>query len=316
MAQTWSRSPTVNSSGELPPEDCPATSIPGVTVRATTSPSIGARRVTACETPPAPPWKSRARWRARASSAAARSRAACAASSSRCAAACASNSSRWRRSSRSAACRSASALPTSAAATPTSGDSSVTSGAPFLTRWPSCASMWLTRPVTGEKTWATCESSKAMRPGAGSSEATAHPVDQLAAGGECSVRGDHLAGELSGRLLSLDRLGAQVRLRALHLALLPVENWHRQRGADGDRGRRHGGTPGALLGVLRGQRHFGNSLPAREVECRAGARLLPLERAQVGPRLCRCLEERAGVARGDAQSSGLLQQLGIDAKSG
>src|SRR5438067_939659 len=78
-----------------------------------TSPSIGARKVTACDTSPAPRRKSRARSRVRAASAAARSRAAWAASRSRCAPACASNSSRWRRSSRSVACRSASALRTS-----------------------------------------------------------------------------------------------------------------------------------------------------------------------------------------------------------
>ncbi len=40
----------------------------------------------------------------------------------------------------------------------------VASASPFFTCWPSCAEMAVTRPVAGEKTWATCRSSKVTRP--------------------------------------------------------------------------------------------------------------------------------------------------------
>ena len=49
-------------------------------------------------------------------------------------------------------------------ALPTSGDSMAASGAPFFTRWPGCASMRTTRPVTGENTCDTRRSSKVTLP--------------------------------------------------------------------------------------------------------------------------------------------------------
>src|SRR6266404_809981 len=109
----------VNSSGALPPESCPWTSVPGLAVRAITSPSIGDRTKNRWVTPPEPrPRNKPARLRARASSADARSYTPWAWSSSRWAAACASTSSRRRFSSRSAAVKSASALPRSESAAP------------------------------------------------------------------------------------------------------------------------------------------------------------------------------------------------------
>ena len=54
--------------------------------------------------------------------------------------------------SRQAAIMSASALCTSLTALPMSGDSMAASASPFFTRSPSCATIFTTRPVTGEKT--------------------------------------------------------------------------------------------------------------------------------------------------------------------
>ena len=64
--QTESSSPTVNSSTAVPPEYCPCTSAPGFTLRAMTSPSIGARSVNSCETASAAPLAKQARLRLRA----------------------------------------------------------------------------------------------------------------------------------------------------------------------------------------------------------------------------------------------------------
>ncbi len=64
--QTESSSPTVKSSTAVPPEYCPCTSAPGFTLRAITSPSIGARSVNSCVTASAPPPAEQARLRLRA----------------------------------------------------------------------------------------------------------------------------------------------------------------------------------------------------------------------------------------------------------
>ncbi len=45
-----------------------------------------------------------------------------------------------------------------------SGESTVASASPFFTWEPSCAVIWVTRPVTGENTWSTCRSSYEILP--------------------------------------------------------------------------------------------------------------------------------------------------------
>ena len=63
-----------------------------------------------------------------------------------------------------AARMSASALCTSDTACPMSGDWMAASGCPFFTRSPSLAKTAVTRPFTGEYTWATLRSSNVTRP--------------------------------------------------------------------------------------------------------------------------------------------------------
>ena len=155
----------MNSSTAVPPEYCPRTSAPGFTLRAITSPSIGARSVNSCETLSALAARNiRAFWRARSTSARALRKLSSAVSKSRCDPACAAYSSCWRCASCWDAMRSACALSRSAKALPTSGDSIVASGAPLRTRWPGSARIRLMRPVTGENTCATRRSSKATLP--------------------------------------------------------------------------------------------------------------------------------------------------------
>src|SRR5205807_3451202 len=113
-------------------------------------------------------------------------------------------------------------------------------------------------------------------------EAAAHPLDQLAAGGERGESGQHFRSELRGGLLALDGLRAQVGFGAKDLPLLLVEERQRQRGAESQRRRRERGAARPLLRVLGGERHLRNALPPRQIERGARARFLLLERAEIG----------------------------------
>jgi hypothetical protein len=85
QTQTLLMSPMVNSSSEVPPEYWPATSMPGLTARAMTSPSMKLRSTYSCVTASTPPARNTdARCLARSYSAVARRYVSCAASNERC----------------------------------------------------------------------------------------------------------------------------------------------------------------------------------------------------------------------------------------